>query len=64
LARAAELYGLAVEEVNVERDPALEAQFGGRLPVLVVRGEEVVAGKVSEEALFAALRRVLGGENA
>jgi hypothetical protein len=29
-----------------------------------VRGEEVVAGKASDEALFAALRRVLGGENA
>ena len=64
LAQAAELYGLAVEEVNVEIDPALEAQFGQRLPVLVVQGQEVVAGKVSQEQFFAALRRVLGGEHA
>lgn len=62
LAAAAQLYGLAVEEVNVETDPQLAEKFGQRLPVLVVKGQEVAAGDVPAEKLFPALRRVLGGE--
>lgn len=61
LAAAAELYGLSVQKVDVSRDPALEARFGQRLPVLVVKDQEVLAATASEEVLFSRLREVLGG---
>lgn len=57
----AELYGLSVREVNVEPDPALLAQYGDKVPVLVVAGEPVVSGKTNGEELAQKLREVLGG---
>ncbi len=61
LAPLAELYGLAVREVDVENDPQLSARYGERVPVLVVEGREVVAGKVGAAELETELREALGG---
>lgn len=61
LPSVAELYGLAVQEVNVEEDPDLLSRYGDKVPVLVVAGREVVWGKATAEELAAKLREVLGG---
>lgn len=64
LAQAVELYGLQLEEVNVEEDPQLLALYGERVPVLEVLGQEVVFGRAAPEDLFTRLRLILGGERA
>lgn len=64
VAPAVELYGLQVEEVNVEEDPELLALYGQRVPVLEVLGQEVVSGKATPEDVCHRLRLVLGGQRA
>lgn len=64
LAQAVELYGLQVEEVNIEQDPQLLALYGQKIPVLEVLGQEVIFGKATPEDLVARLRPILGGERA
>lgn len=57
----AELYGLAVREVNVEEDPNLLSQYGEKVPVLAVKGQVLVCGRTSPEELAGKLRELLGG---
>jgi glutaredoxin len=47
----------AVEDVDIESDPALHARYLERIPVIAVDGEELSELFVDEEALLARLRR-------
>lgn len=40
-------HGLTWTHVDVRKDPALDALYGERIPVLVFRGEELAFGKIS-----------------
>jgi glutaredoxin len=46
---------IAVEEIDVSTDPALEARYGGDIPVLLVGGKKAAKYRVTEEEL----RRIL-----
>lgn len=46
---------LAVEEIDVSTDPALEARYGSEIPVLVVGGTKAAKYRVTEDEL----RRIL-----
>jgi glutaredoxin len=48
---------LELEEIDVSLDPALNARYGERIPVLAIDGEEVFELGVSEEALRAEVAR-------
>jgi hypothetical protein len=48
---------LDVEEIDVSLDPALNARYGERIPVLAIDGEEVFELGVTEEALRAEVAR-------
>lgn len=50
-------FGAPLEEVNIETDPALEAQFGQDIPVLFINGRKAFKYRVSERELRARLRR-------
>jgi glutaredoxin len=52
--RAAEPF--ALEEVDIERDPALHARYLERIPVIALDGEELFDFFVDERALLARLR--------
>jgi glutaredoxin len=56
LARVREATGLAWVEVDVESDPELEREYGGRVPVVLLDGAEHDYFRVDEERL----RRDLG----
>jgi hypothetical protein len=47
----------AVEDIDISRDPALEARYGLEIPVLMVDGKKVAKYRVTEEVL----RRALNG---
>jgi glutaredoxin len=42
---------IAVEEIDISTDPALEARYGLEIPVLVVDGRKAAKYRVSEEEL-------------
>jgi glutaredoxin len=46
---------IAVEEIDVSTDPALEARYGSDIPVLIVGGTKAAKYRVTE----AELRRIL-----
>ncbi len=46
-----------VEEIDVDTDPALVARYGDEVPVLLVNGVRVAAGRVDPAALRARLAR-------
>lgn len=48
---------IAVEEIDVSTDPALEARYGSEIPVLLVGGTKAAKYRVTEEEL----RRILSG---
>jgi glutaredoxin len=47
----------ALEDVDIETDPALHARYLERIPVIAVDGEELSDYFVDEDALLARLRR-------
>ena len=53
--RVARSVPIVVEEIDVSTDPALEARYGGDIPVLLVRGTKAAKYRVTE----AELRRIL-----
>ena len=56
MARALRALGVAFEELDVDADPALEARFGDRVPVLTdAAGVEVCHFRLDEPALRARL---------
>lgn len=48
--------GVGYDEVDVDNDPALRAEYGDRVPVIVVDGQEHGCFRVEEPRLRAALR--------
>jgi hypothetical protein len=56
MARALRALGVAFEELDVDADPALEARYGDRVPVLIdAAGVEVCHFRLDEPALRARL---------
>lgn len=47
---------VSYEEVDVDLDPELRAEYGDRVPVIVVDGQELGYFRVEEARLRAALR--------
>jgi len=52
--------GWTVEEVDISADPALEAQFGTEIPVLLVNGRQAFKYRVDNRDLRQRLRREQG----
>ena len=50
---------LTLEHIDISTDPALEAQYGLEIPVLLIDGKKAAKFRVSEEEL----RRILRGRN-
>ena len=50
--------GFRVEEVDVESDPALEARYGERVPVLAEGGQEICHARLDTGRLAAHLGRL------
>ena len=48
---------LSLEEIDISKDPTLEAEFGLEIPVLFVAGKKAAKYRVGEEEL----RRILAG---
>ena len=57
---AAGAAAITVEEVDISTDPALEAQYGLEIPVLLVDAKKVAKYRISE----AELRRILAARTA
>ncbi len=57
VSRVAAEFAVAYREVDVDADPALTAEFGDRVPVVLVDGAEHTYWHVDEERL----RRALAG---
>jgi thiol-disulfide isomerase/thioredoxin len=51
---------LAVEEIDITTDPALEARYGLEIPVLLVDGRKVAKYRIDEAALLRILRDPAG----
>lgn len=56
LARICGELTVAFDEIDVDSDPALQAEYGDRVPVIVVDGQEHGYFRVEESRLRAALR--------
>ena len=52
---------LALEEVDISLDPALEARYGLEIPVLMIDGKKVAKGRVTEQQLTRMLAARTGG---
>jgi hypothetical protein len=52
-------HGLALRQLDILSDPALERRYGDRIPVLVLCDEELGWGRLSERALDRRLQRAL-----
>lgn len=46
---------VAVEEIDISSDPALEARYGVEIPVLLVEGRKIAKYRVEEAAVRRAL---------
>jgi len=55
--RVARTIPIALEEVDISTDSALEAQYGLEIPVLLVEGKKAAKYRIGEEEL----RKVLAG---
>lgn len=56
-------YGLKVGEIDVDTDPALRRVYGDRVPVLVIAGREICAGRLDSGRLGAMLRESMTHQN-
>ncbi len=52
-------FPVRLTEVNIETDPALEARYGGEIPVLFIDGRKAIKYRTTEEALRRKLQRRL-----
>ena len=48
-------FGLALRTIDVDADPALQRRYGDRVPVVALRGRELIAAPFDTAALRAAL---------
>jgi hypothetical protein len=51
------LYGFAIEETNITRDPELFARYRYEIPVLLEDGQEVARGRMTEAELVRIIAR-------
>ena len=58
VARVHAATGASWREVSVDRDPELEQEYGGRVPVVLLDGREHDYFRVDEERLIQAVRSV------
>ncbi|MCC7417589.1 MAG: glutaredoxin family protein [Acidobacteria bacterium] len=62
VARVARQAPLALEEIDISTDPALEALYGTEIPVLLIDGTKAAKYRIGEGELLKALRsRGAGG---
>jgi hypothetical protein len=54
---------IALEEIDISTDPALEALYGGEVPVLLVRGTKAAKYRVTEKELRRILSARAGGNH-
>ena len=59
--RVARRVALRVEEIDISTDPALEAQYGLEIPVLLVDGRKAAKYRVGEAELLAIVKGRKGG---
>jgi hypothetical protein len=57
VSRVAARVPLTLEEVDISRDPDLEARYGLEIPVLEIEGKKVAKYRIGEDEL----KRVLAG---
>ena len=60
LTRLAARYSLAIEKRNIESDPELWEAHRYRIPVVLLDGEEIGWGRLSERGMDVQLRRRMG----
>jgi hypothetical protein len=60
--RVARSVPIVVEEIDVSTDPALEARYGGDIPVLLVGGTKAAKYRVTEADLRRMLSARAGGD--
>jgi len=63
MALAEHVPDVAVLEVDVDADPALEARWGAQVPVLLAEGREVCHYRLDTRALDAILARSAGANS-
>jgi glutaredoxin len=63
MALAEHVPDVAVLEVDVDADPALEARWGAQVPVLLAEGQEVCHYRLDTRALDAILARSAGANS-
>ena len=56
IARVALTIPLTLEHIDISSDPALEAQFGLEIPVLMIDGKRAAKFRVSEDDLLRILK--------
>ncbi|MBI4517552.1 MAG: glutaredoxin family protein [Deltaproteobacteria bacterium] len=54
-------FGAVVEEIDIDTDPALAAQYGLEIPVLLLNGRKAFKYRVTAGELRARLRRACSG---
>ncbi len=55
-------FGLALRTIDIDADPALRRRYGDRVPVVALRGRELIAAPFDAPMLRAALTRALAAE--
>ena len=58
IARVAARVPIALEEIDISSDPALEERYGLEIPVLLVEGKKAAKYRLTDEALLRLLRSV------
>ena len=56
VARVGRTVAIAVEEIDISTDAALEARYGSEIPVLLVEGRKAAKYRVTEERLLEIVR--------
>ena len=62
VAQVARRIPFSLQEIDISTDPALEAQYGMEVPVLLVEGRKAAKYRIGEDELLAVLRGRAGGE--
>jgi glutaredoxin len=62
VARVARSTPLSLEEIDISADPALEAQYGLEIPVLLIGGKKVAKYRIAEGELRRLLLARLEGQ--
>jgi hypothetical protein len=61
IARVARAVPLTLQEIDISRDPELEARYGLEIPVLEIEGRRAAKYRISEEELMRLVRAERAG---